>query len=65
MPGSGVTDERGATLRARDPNTSPLDLHLYTVPGFVALPGAAGHAPYLTWISESVTTKGGGTADQE
>jgi periplasmic divalent cation tolerance protein len=41
------------------------DLHPYTVPGFVALPVAAGHAPYLAWISDSVTTKGGGTADQE
>jgi periplasmic divalent cation tolerance protein len=41
------------------------DLHPYTVPGFVALPVVAGHAPYLAWISDSVTTKGGGTADQE
>jgi hypothetical protein len=65
MPGSGVTDERCAALRARDASTSPLDLHPYTVPGFVALPVAAGPAPHLTRISESVTTKGGGTADQE
>jgi periplasmic divalent cation tolerance protein len=41
------------------------DLQPYAVPGFLALPVAAGHAPYLAWISDSVTTKGGGSADQE
>lgn len=40
-------------------------LHPYTVPGIVALPVVAGHAPYLSWVSDSVTTKGGGRADQE
>jgi periplasmic divalent cation tolerance protein len=40
-------------------------LHPYSVPGFVALPVVAGHEPYLAWVADSVTTKGGGTSDQE
>jgi periplasmic divalent cation tolerance protein len=39
-------------------------LHPYSVPEFIALPVVAGHEPYLTWVSESVT-KGGGQLDQE
>lgn len=40
-------------------------LHPYRVPQFIALPVVAGHEPYLAWVSESVTTKGGGQPDQE
>ncbi len=41
-------------LRAR-----VLALHPYEVPEVVALPVAAGHAPYLDWIAASVTAPGG------
>ena len=40
-------------------------LHPYRVPSIVALAVIAGHEPYLTWVCDSVTTKGGGTSDQE
>ncbi len=39
--------------------------HPHSAPEFVALPVAAGHEPYPTRVSDSVTTKGGGTSDQE
>jgi periplasmic divalent cation tolerance protein len=41
------------------------ELHPYTVPEFIALPVVAGHRPYLAWVADSVTTKGGGSSDQE
>ena len=31
-------------------------LHSYDVPEVIALPIAAGHAPYLAWIDENVAT---------
>lgn len=40
-------------------------LHPYSVPELIALPVVAGHEPYLTWVSDSVSTKGGDAADQE
>lgn len=52
--------ERLAALEAR-----VRALHPYSVPGFIALPVVAGHEPYLAWVADSVTTKGGGTSDQE
>jgi len=67
-----LEDERELLLliKTRADRLSPLEariraLHPYTVPSGVALPVVAGHAPYLTWVSESVTTKGGGRSDQE
>lgn len=42
-----------------------LALHPYSVPEILALPAVAGHAPYLTWVADCVTTKGGDESDQE
>jgi periplasmic divalent cation tolerance protein len=57
-------------IKTRADRLGPLEtrirpLHPYAVPAIVALPVVAGHAPYLSWVSESVTTKGGGRADEE
>ena len=41
--------ERFEALRA-----AIVELHPYEVPEVVALPVIAGHAPYLTWLDESV-----------
>lgn len=40
-------------------------MHPYSVPSFLALPVLAGHDPYVAWVSDYVTVKGGGEADQE
>ena len=40
-------------------------MHPYSVPEILALPAVAGHEPYLAWVADSVTTKGGDASDQE
>ncbi len=40
-------------------------LHPYSVPEFIAVPVVAGHGPYLAWVAECVSAKGGGGPDQE
>ena len=67
-----VEDEREVLLliKTRSDRLPALEariraLHPYSVPGFIALPVVAGHEPYLAWVSDSVTTKGGGRSDQE
>jgi periplasmic divalent cation tolerance protein len=67
-----VEDEREVLLlmKTRADRLAALEarvraLHPYSVPGFVALPVVGGHEPYLAWVADSVTTKGGGTSDQE
>ena len=40
-------------------------LHPYSVPEILAVPAVAGHAPYLAWVGDSVTVKGGDESDQE
>jgi periplasmic divalent cation tolerance protein len=44
--------ERFAALRE-----ALAELHPYEVPELVALPIAAGHAPYLAWLDESVADR--------
>ncbi len=55
-----TTADRLPSLEAR-----VRSLHPYSLPEFIALPVIAGHQPYLAWVSESVSTKGGGGPDQE
>lgn len=40
-------------------------LHPYSVPEFIALPVIGGLKPYLAWVSDAVTAKGGGAPDEE
>jgi periplasmic divalent cation tolerance protein len=49
-----TTGERYAALAAR-----LAELHPYQVPEILALPVAAGHAPYLAWLAGEVATPGG------
>jgi len=44
-----TTAERFEAMRART-----VDLHPYDTPEVLALPVAAGHAPYLAWLAASV-----------
>lgn len=67
-----LEDEREVLLliKTRADRLAPLEariraMHPYTVPEFIALPVVAGHQPYLAWVSDSVTAKGGGKSDQE
>lgn len=67
-----VQDEREVLLlvKTRGDRLARLEariraLHPYSVPEFIALPVVAGHRPYLEWVSDCVTTKGGGQPDQE
>jgi periplasmic divalent cation tolerance protein len=46
-----TTHERFEAMRAR-----LVELHPYDVPEVVALPVEAGHAPYLAWVTSSVTS---------
>jgi periplasmic divalent cation tolerance protein len=41
--------------RYEDLRTALLDMHPYELPEVIALDVAAGHAPYLSWLDESVS----------
>ncbi len=45
-----TTRERFEAMRSR-----LVELHPYDVPEVIALPIEAGHAPYLAWLTDSVT----------
>lgn len=68
----GLRDEAEALLilKSREDRFPELEarvrsLHSYTVPEIIALPLVAGHRPYLDWLDEAVSPKGGDSPDQE
>lgn len=51
--------------KVSDLETRVRDTHPYSVPEILALPAVAGYEPYLAWVADCVSTKGGDDSDQE
>ncbi len=66
----GVVERDGEWLLVMKTNGERLDalraglvsLHPYELPELLVLPVSAGHAPYLSWLAESVTDGGSETS---